>query len=154
VAEPPFDAAAAHRFFASHYFNRAWDFIEKPNRTPDDDEQMIGLAQASLCHWRERPDLTERNLSVGYWQISRVYVLAGRPDEARRYGELSLRHAAGEPPFYAAYAHEAIARAARMTDDRVVWVEHFAKARLLQAQVTDPAEREALERDLADLRGN
>jgi len=153
VQEPPFDIAAAHRYFAPHFFNRAWDYIEKANRAPEDDERMIGLAHASLCHWRERPDLTERSLSVGYWQLSRAYAIAGRPDEARRYGELSLRHAAGEPAFYVAYAHEAIARAAKLGDDQPTYRSHLAKAAELFAGVSDDAEREALQKDLAGLGG-
>jgi hypothetical protein len=150
---PTFDLAAAHRYFAPHFFNRAWDYIEKPNRTPDDDERMIGLAHASICHWWERSDQTERGRSIGFWQLSRVYSLVGNAGEARRYGELSLRHAAGEPAFYVAYAHEAIARGAKLAGDHAKFQAHLAKAAELLAGVTDDAEREALQRDLAELGG-
>jgi hypothetical protein len=149
--EPTFDVAAAHRYFAPHFFNSAWDCIERPNRTAEDDERMIGLAHASVCHWRERPDNTERGRSIGYWQLSRVYAITGRPEEALRYGELSLKHAAGEPPFYVAYAHESIARAAMIGRDDVKYRTHLDHARRIHEQVTDAAEREALQKDLADL---
>jgi hypothetical protein len=151
MTEPIFDVAAAHRYFAPQFFNRCWDYIEKPSRTPEEDERMIGLAHASICHWRERPDYSERSRSIGYWQLSRVYAIAGRPEEARRYGELSLQHAAGEPPFYVAYAHEAIARAAKLARDDAAYQAHVLKARELSAAVTDSGEREALEKDLTEL---
>ena len=48
---PDFDTEQAHRYFSTHCFNMAWQLIEKPDRTPEDDEQMIRLAQASLWHW-------------------------------------------------------------------------------------------------------
>jgi hypothetical protein len=34
-AKIPFDAAAAHKYFAAHCFNSAWDLIEKKNRTAE-----------------------------------------------------------------------------------------------------------------------
>lgn len=72
-----FDVPAAHRFFAADCFNRAWELIDKPDRTSDDDLRMISLAQASLWHWTERPDCTPRNLSIGYWQLSHIYSAVG-----------------------------------------------------------------------------
>jgi hypothetical protein len=153
MTEPTFDQAVAHRYFAAHFFNRCWDFLDKTDRTPEDDERMIGLAHASICHWAERPDRTQRSRSIGYWQLARVYAMARRPEEARRYGELSLRHAAGEPAFYAAYAHEALARAAKLAGDLASYQDNLAKARELSAAVSDAAEREAVEKDLAELGG-
>ena len=47
---PEFDLEAAHRYFAAHCFNTAWDLIEKKNRTPEDDRMMVALNQASLFH--------------------------------------------------------------------------------------------------------
>lgn len=153
MGDSTFDVAAAHRYFAPHFFNRAWDFIEKPDRTPEDDERMIGLAHASVCHWSQRLDHTERTRSIGYWQLSRVYAITGRPAEAFHYGELSLRYAAAEAPFYVAYAHEAIARAAKISGDDATYRAHLAKAVELLASVTADAQREALQKDLADLGG-
>src|SRR5262245_27775596 len=109
--DPGFDTAKAHRYFSANCFNKAWEFIEKPDRTPDEDEQMIRLSQASMWHWTQREDCKRQNLSIGYWQLSRVYAIAGRPDDARRYGQLCLEHSREEPPFYLGYAYEALARA-------------------------------------------
>jgi hypothetical protein len=53
---PEFDLEAAHKYFAAHCFSRAWDLIDKKDRTPEDDRMMVALNQASLFHWSHRPD--------------------------------------------------------------------------------------------------
>ena len=147
-----FDVALAHRYFSADCFNRVWAFIEKPDRSPGDDEQMLLLALASLWHWTQRDDCADQNLSIGYWQVSRVYALRGDGPSALRYGEICLHYSQKEPPFFLAYAHEAIARAAALNGqtDRVTY--HLTEARGLAAQVGDPEERAALEKDLDTVR--
>ncbi len=66
-----------HRYFSAQCFNRAWELIRRIDRTELESEQMLLLAQASLWHWTQRPDCTPRNLSIGYWQLSRVFALLG-----------------------------------------------------------------------------
>ena len=73
VTTSEFDAAAAHRHFATDCFNRVWEMLEKPDRSADEDRMMVAMSHASLFHWQQRADCTPRNLSVGYWLISRVY---------------------------------------------------------------------------------
>ncbi len=54
--DPSFDIQAAHKYFAAHCFNSAWDLIEKKDRTSEDDRLMVALNQASIFHWLQRPD--------------------------------------------------------------------------------------------------
>ena len=143
-----FDAAVAHRFFSADCYNRAWELIEKSTRTPEEDDQMRNLCHASLWHWTQRGDCTARTLSVGYWQLARVYALLGRADDAARYGGLCLRYSERESPFYAGYAHEALARAARAGGHDESCARHLEEARRLAAQVIDKEERAMLEKDL------
>ncbi len=145
---PPFDVTAAHRWFAASFFNQTWDLIDQPTRTPEEDELMIATCQASLCHWRQREDCQRVNLSVGYWQAARVYALARRPDDARRYAELCLAHSTGEGAFFEGYAHEALARAALLSGDDASCRAHVEAARQLAAQIEDVDSRGALEADL------
>src|SRR5688572_8043756 len=98
-----FDEAAAHRYFSATCFNRTWDWLDKANRSSDDDEAMIACCLASLWHWLQRPDCTPRNRSVAFWQVSRVYAMVGQPQNAWRYGELCLKASEGEEPFYLGY---------------------------------------------------
>jgi hypothetical protein len=148
---PEFDLAQAHRYFSAYCFNAAWDLIEKNDRTADDDRMMVALSQASIFHWHQRADVTDRNRSVGYWQASRVYALVGAREEAKRYADLCFSFSQELEPFHRAYAHEALARAAwGLGDDRAT-AAHLAAAWELAARVTDGADRKLLESDLESL---
>ena len=145
------DFQLAHRFFSTDCFNRVWEFIEKPRRTPDEDEQMLLLTLASLWHWTQREDCTDRNLSIGYWQTARVYALLGQSGNAMRYAELCLQISKEQPAFYQGYAHEAVARAAMVAGDMPRMANHLDQARKFAAAVADDEERAMLEKDLQTL---
>lgn len=145
-----FDIAAAHKYFSAECFNRAWDLIDKSERTPAEDEEMVRLSLASIWHWTQRPDCTPQNFSVGYWQASRIYALLGRVRLARHYGQLSLEaiQTAGDLPFYLGYAYEALARAEWIAGDSSKMDEYLALAREAGGRVPDEDERKALLTDL------
>jgi hypothetical protein len=149
-AKPEFDLNAIHRYFAVECFNAAWDLIDNPRRTPEEDEQMLHLSLASLWHWTQRPDCTAANLSVAYWQVARIYALLGQAENARRYAErcLAVSQAEGIPPFCLAYAYEALARAAAVAADRVQMEAYLHEAHQVNARISDPETRQQL---LADL---
>ncbi len=149
--QPEIDIAAAHKYFSAHCFNAAWGLIEKKNRTPHDDEEMIRLCQASIWHWTQREDCTDKNLSIGYWQASRVYALLGRADDARRYGQATLNSGKEAEPFFVAYAYEALARAESVAGDTAKRDEYLAQAHTLTEQVTDAESKKMLEADLATI---
>ena len=151
--EPELDLAAAHRHFSVECFNRAWDLIDKPGRTPAEDEQMIELSMSSIWHWTQRQDVTASNLSVGYWQISRVYALLRQAENARHYGQLSLEASQGEDvlPFYLGYAYEALARAAMVAGDRQQMVAYLAEARRVSERMADAEAKRMLLDDLATI---
>jgi hypothetical protein len=146
------DRAAAHRHFSAECFNLAWELIDKADRTPADDEQMLLGALASLWHWTQRADCTGQNLSIGYWQVARVYALLGQAENAVRFGDACLKHSNGLPPFFVGYAHEALARAAMLAGDKLLLNAHASAARKFAADVTDADDRVLLERDLEQLR--
>lgn len=172
-----FDAVAAHRHFSAACFNKAWEYIEKTDRTAEDDEQMLLCALTSLWHWTQREDCGDMQRSIGHWQVSRVYCLLGKPDEslpenwrwARCTAQMNnaLHHAARclhysekLPAFYKAYAHEAFARVystrlhpALVLGNPGALNEHLGKARTLLKEITDDAERHLLETDLATIKG-
>ena len=133
---PDFDTASAHRYFSAHCFNSAWDLIDNADRTPEEDQQMIDLVRASIWHWTQRDDCTDQNLSVGYWQASRVYALVGQADNARRYGKMSLDKSEGGEPFYTGYAYEALARAESVAGNKDKAEEYLGKARAFAEKVT------------------
>jgi hypothetical protein len=152
--ETKIDQEAAHRQFSTHCFNETWGFLDKADRTPKENQEMILTALASLWHWTQRSDCTNTNLSIGYWQASRVYASAGLPEEARRYGRLCLDISQGEgiAPFYRAYAYEALARAESIAGNRERTADHLAQAQRLAQEVVDAEAQKQLLADLASIR--
>ena len=148
---PEFDLQTAHRYFSADCFNRAWELIEKAERTSAEEQQMIRLNQASIWHWTQREDCTDRNLSIGYWQASRIYAVLGEAENAQKYAQLSLDRSSPEEPFYRGYAYEALARAAAAGGNRKQVKEYGAEARRLAELVQDEEERRILLDDLVTI---
>jgi hypothetical protein len=148
---PAFDEAFSHRRFSGTAFNRTWDLLDKSDRTPRENDEMLAATFASLWHWLQRPDATDLKLSIGYWQVSRVFAVLGDGPNAVAWGEKCLAVSHNQPPFYLAYAHEAIARGYRVLGEEAKKQEHLAAARKLTENVEEPGERSAVEGDLATL---
>lgn len=114
-----------HRRAAASSFNRAWDYLDKKNRAPEDDLQMLHLVHASRYHWGLVGKAV--NLAVGEWQISRVYAALGQPELALRFARSSLsicrENGLGEtlPSAYEAIARAyAVAKKPRQANDYLV----------------------------------
>lgn len=150
--EPGFDTAQAHRYFSARCFNLAWDLIDKADRTPEEDAQMVHLAHASLWHWSRRPDCSDKSLSIGYWQASRIYALLGEAENARKYARLCLEKTPPDEPFYLGYANEALARAEGIAGNGRGADEYLAEARRQAKRIADEEDRQLLFRDLETLR--
>jgi hypothetical protein len=148
---PSFDISAAHKYFAAHCFNAAWDLIDKPGRTAEDDRMMVALSQASIYHWLNRPDCEPKRLSVGYWQASRIQALLGNAAEAGNHAEVCLQYSMGQDPFLLGYAYEARARAAKIAGNSSVAAEQLVLAKEQAALVSNKEDRELLQSDLAGL---
>jgi hypothetical protein len=136
---PEFDLTTAHKYFAAHCFNSAWDLIDKTDRTPEEDETMIALNQASIFHWRNRPDCADKNLSIGYWQASRIRAILGHAEEAKRCAKICLGYSKLLEPFYLGYAYEALARAASIAGESET-AKSFADLAYKQANLVKDAQ--------------
>lgn len=147
----PFDSATAHRFFAADNFNRVWTLLELPARTPEQEEEMLHLAIASLWHWTRREDCRPENRSVGYWQIARVYAVLGQADNARWYAARCREVSADTGPFYRGYALEALARAEAIAGETGPAEQTLVEARQYAEAVPDPEEKAVLVADLEDV---
>jgi len=151
--QPQFDLQDAHKYFSANCFNKTWEFIDKAgNRAVEDDMEMLHTAIASLWHWSQRADVTAENLSVGYWQISRVYNLINQPHNAKTYGSLALKYAQELSPFYRGYAYETLARAEMILNNRSIMNVHLDEARAMLAQVEDEEDKQILSKDLETIR--
>jgi hypothetical protein len=147
-----FDIDQGHVYFSARAFNRAWDYMEQgDHRSADEDLMMLHTAIASLWHWTQREDVKAENLSVGYWQVSRVFNLLKQPDNARTYGLQALKQAEQLEPFFKAYAYETLARAEMLANNRVVMMVYLEKAREMTNLVTDEEDKQLLLKDLESL---
>ncbi|MBU6160634.1 MAG: hypothetical protein KGO50_05900 [Myxococcales bacterium] len=144
------DPQQLHRQQSVALFNRAWDLLDRGERTPAEDEAMFLAACASLWHWNQRDDVTARHRSIGCWQISRVQAMLNRGADSMHWARRSLEEAiaAGSDPFYTGYAHEAVARAAGILGKTELMRRHQTTARDMAAGVADEGLRKALQDDL------
>jgi hypothetical protein len=98
-----------HRKLAADLFNQT--YIEKPNRTREDDTMMLHMAHASRFHWGMIGEPV--NFSRGEWLLSRVYALLNREEPALYHAMVNMdtvqKYQIGD--FDLAYAYEALARA-------------------------------------------
>jgi len=141
---------AAHRFFSADCFNKTWNYIDMPERTAEQDEEMLRLALASHWHWTQRKDYGPVNASVAYWQVSRVFSLLGQAENARRFGQRSLEVIEDKdaPPFYTGYAYEALARAEAVAGDEESMKAYLDKARQAADQIDDDESKSWILSDL------
>jgi len=148
-----FDVTAAHNHFSTQCFNKAWDLIEKADRTPEEDRLMVALNQASIFHWLQRDDCKSQHLSVGYWQASRIQALLGNAAEALYQANVCLIYSRELKPFYLGYAHEALARAHSLAGNSEAAARHLKSSLELANRVGNKGERELLLADLERLKG-
>jgi hypothetical protein len=152
--KPDFDLEAAHKHFSVACFNKAWELLDKPDRSAEEDEQMLRLSLTSHWHWTQRIDCAPTNISVALWQTSRIYAVLGQAKNAKRYAEMCLAVSQGDdiPPFYLGYAYEAMARAELVASNRKQMQLYLAKAQRAADKVSDPEEKKWLLEDLATVK--
>ena len=142
---------AARRQLAVDLFNHVWTLMGTPDRSPQQDVEMIHAAHASRHHWGEVG--TPVNFARGEWQVSRVYSVLGRGEPALVHARLCLETCVeyGIGDFDIAYAHEAMARAYRVLGDRAESSAYAEEARRAAAGIADPEDREHAMEDIAEL---
>jgi hypothetical protein len=140
-----------HRKVGADLFNYAWSLLDQKNRTLEEDDEMVHAAHASRYHWGHAGGPLQ--ISVGEWQLSRVYSVLGRAEpalyHARRCLEISLKRRLGR--FYLAYAYEAMARASAVAGQRSPRNRYLREARKVGTRVRDKDDRRMLLEDLATI---
>jgi len=141
-----------HRQLGVDLFNHAWSLLELPERSREQDDELLHAAHASRHHWAHAGAGPE-HLARGEWQISRVYVVLGRAEpalhHARRCLELCAEHGIGD--WDLAYAHEALARAHALAGNADESAEHKRLSREAGDAIADPEDREHFDEDYATL---
>jgi hypothetical protein len=126
--EPKYALAELQKKFAVEFFNLTWEYLDKKDRTPDDDEKMLQLAYASTLHWRDIGNAL--NQARGEWMISHVNVILGRKEaglhHALRSLEICTVNSYGD--FDLAFGYEAAARAYALNGNKSECEKYFKLA--------------------------
>ena len=152
VESPTDDQVAAwHRTFAPMAFNETWAYLDRDSLSREEEVDMLSATLAQRYHWKRVG--TPRHHAIADWQVSRVAVVLGYADLARRFGEISLDTCIQHDldPFVTGFAHEALARAAASVDDVETFNQHLALAREMVPRIEDDEDRGVLASDLAEM---
>ena len=119
-------APELHKQLGVDLFNYTWTLVDKPDRIPEESDQMIHGSHTSAYHWRQVGE--PLNFERSDWQLSRVYALLDRPEASLYHAQrcLEVCQSEGIGDFDLAFAYEAMARA------NVVGVKHEEAARYLE----------------------
>ena len=146
------DTAAQHRAMAVKLYNHTWSLLDEPNRTSEQDREMLASAFGSMYHWSVVGD--EKNFAVSDWQVARVLATVGQIDLAQQFADQALRRAVDGNlgPFLIGCGHEVLARVAAAKGDEDARKNHLARADDILSIIEDEEEREVLKADLDTLR--
>jgi hypothetical protein len=130
-----------HRKTAKQCFNKTWDYLEKKNRTADDDRQMLILAHASRYHWGLVGN-NQISLAVGEWQISRVYADLKQAGPSLLFAKSSLELVTkNNLSELLPSAYEGMARAYAVAQQPQLARDYIAKARKELESIGDEEDR-------------
>jgi hypothetical protein len=140
-----------HRRLGVELYNGTWELIERADRTPDEDDEMLYRAHASAYHWLRAPHTTA-NRARSHWLCSRVHAIAGQPEgalyHARRCLELVESAPAEIEDWDLAGAREALARAHLAAGETEEAHRHYELAREEAAKIAEEDDRKHIEADL------
>jgi hypothetical protein len=141
-----------HRELAVDTYNAAWDLLDSPTRTVDEEDRALTLAFASRYHWGEAGGEDEQ-LAVGDWFIGHVAAHLGLAGLAQRFSQRALDRveAAGIEGWLRASVYEGMARAAACAGNAEDRATYTALAESALASVEDPEEREVIEDQLRSI---
>ena len=139
----------AHQYFAIQTFNGAWELIDKPDRTPDDDAEMLQRAFASRWHWGAVGG--REQTATGDWQIAHCASLLGFGALALTYASRALATAEREgwTDWPMASMLEGMARAAAAAGDTELHAKYYALATEAVAAIVEDEERNVIASQLA-----
>ncbi|MEY2399022.1 MAG: hypothetical protein QOJ00_2196 [Actinomycetota bacterium] len=143
------DEKEAHQYFAIETFNGAWELIDKTDRTPDDDAEMLQRAFTSRWHWGFVGGAEQ--WATGDWQIAHVASLLGYGWMAQVYARRAFATCENEgwTDWRRASMLEGMARAAAAAGDEVEFAKYYALAQQAVAAIVDPEDRELIASQLA-----
>lgn len=139
-----------HKQLAVTCFNKVWEYLDLEDRTEEQSEAMVHLSHSSFWHWTQVEGHTPRNLSVGYWQLARVYAVIGQGEIALNYSNKCIEISIDSKlePFYQAYGYESAARAYKVLKEQEMCMKALKTAHDFTSQVVEAQSKELLLKDL------
>jgi hypothetical protein len=130
------------RRFAAEANDRAWTLTEKAELTADERTELLYAAFAAAHHWSQIG--TEDQIAQAELLLGRVHALLGHGDLAMRFAtaafeSITFRDSA---PWEVAFAHAILADAAAASGDSRLHATHYAKAKALGENLTDPQDKD------------
>jgi hypothetical protein len=136
-------------------FNDVWRLLERPDRTREQDDELLHKAHASAYHWLKAPECEPKNRARSEWMCSRVYAVLGRAEpalyHAERCREIAESNAENMEDWDLAFAYEALARAYGVAGNAAEARRYEERAREAAEAIADPEDREHVEESLATL---
>lgn len=140
----------AHVQFAKQANGRAWQLLEKTDRSPDEDDEMLEAGYASYYHWRSAGGPV--HFQRGEWMIAHIYTALGQAElalrHARRCLALTQEHPGEMKDFDVAYGYEGYARALALGGDREQAGRYLQRAREAGERIENAEDREIFMGDL------
>lgn len=135
-----FSLQAGHEKFAKSIFNGIWQLLEKSDRSPAEDDELLMRAFASAYHWKQIG--TDIHFQRAYWMISKVYQALGEANNAlewaQKCAEITQKHSRAMEDFDLAYSEEALARSYALQGDLDLAKKHHQRAAELGNMIQDP----------------
>ena len=133
----------AHRHFAQATNGRVWELLQKPDRSPAENDEMLYAAHACAYHWKFAGTAVHRQR--GEWLISHVHVVLGHGKEALRHAqrcfELTESNRELMQDFDIAYAFEGMARAQALLGDHKMAEEFLVLAQQFGNNIANDEDR-------------
>jgi hypothetical protein len=140
------EALTDHRQLGVDAFNHTWTLMEKPERTREEDDELLHEAHASAYHWMQAPESRPENRARSEWLCSRVYTVLGHGEPALYHARrcLELCEESGIGDWDLAFAYEAIARAHLTAGDEEDSRAYARRARESGGDIAEEEDREHL----------
>ena len=138
----PEDLGRWQRRLASQANNRAWTLAEMPQRSVDEDAEMLHAAHAAMYFWTIVG--TPGNHAHAALLLAHVYALLKRPEPAAQYLGEAWPHFTQPDlaPWELAFAHAVAANVAAAKGDATAHARHYAEAEAFALRMIDAKTRD------------
>lgn len=148
--EETFASKEIHREFAIRSNGRIWELLEKENRTPPENDELLYAAYASCFHWLYAG--TAVNQQRGEYLIAKAYISLEMSEPALYHAHKCLALTQENPgemqDFDIAYAYEVLARAYAMNKNTAAAQKYLALTQEAGQQIQAPKDKEIFDNDL------